>query len=315
MTASIGTSDLQIGVPLALGANPFGWTADEPTAHAVLDAFTAGGGTLIDTADSYGRQPDGSRGEASERMIGSWLARTGRRDDVLIVTKVSRHPRLQGLAPPTIARAAAGSLQRLGTDRIDLYFAHFDDADTPLAETFAAFDALITQGAIRHYGLSNYTPERIVEAFQVIRDNGLREPVCLQPEYSLMARGGYESGYAPIAEREGLGVLVYFALASGFLTGKYGRDADVTGLPRGGMVRDHLNDRGFAVVDALREVAAAHGAEPASVALAWLLAQPAVTAPIASASRPEQVDALLAGTAVELTDEELALLTKVSAGG
>ena len=309
----IGNSDLEIAAPLALGANPFGWTADEPAAHAVLDAFTAGGGTLIDTSDSYGRMPDGSRGGGSEIIIGSWLARTGRRDDVTIVTKVSQHPDLRGLAPETVARAAQASLDRLGTDRIDLYFAHYDDEDTPLAETFAAFDALISQGAIRYYGLSNYTPKRIEEVFDVVRENGFREPVCLQPEYSLVAREGYESGYSPLARHEHLGVLAYFALAAGFLTGKYDRGADVSDLPRGAIVAKYLNDRGFAVVDAVREIAARHGAQPASVALAWLLAQPTVTAPIASASRPEQVEGLLAGATLDLGDDDLAQLSEVSA--
>lgn len=313
-TATLGMSDLEIAVPLALGANPFGWTADEPTSHAVLDAFIAGGGTLIDTSDSYGRRPDGLKGEESERIIGSWLAATGGRDDVLIVTKVSRHPDLQGLAPQTIARAVQGSLERLGTDRIDLYFAHYDDEDTPLAETLGVFDALITQGTIRYYGLSNYTPQRVHQVFDVVREHGFREPVCLQPEYSLMARHDYESGYAPLARHEHLGVMAYFALAAGFLTGKYDRDTDTTDLPRAALVQNYRDEPGFAVVDALREIAAGHGVQPASVALAWLLAQPTVTVPIASASRPEHVPGLLEGAGLELTDDEVAQLTKVSDG-
>lgn len=309
---TLGLSDLEVPVPLALGANPFGWTADEPVSHAVLDAFVAGGGTLIDTSDSYGRRPGGERGEESERIIGSWLARTGRRDDVTLVTKVSRHPDLQGLAPETVARAAQGSLARLGTDRIDLYLAHYDDPDTPLADTLSTFDALITQGAIRYYGLSNYTPDRVHKVFDQAREHGLREPVCLQPEYNLLAREGYEQGYAPVARHEHLGVMAYFALAAGFLTGKYDRGTDLSDLPRGSLLQKYLNDRSFAVVDLLREIAAGHGVQPGSVALAWLLAQPTVSVPVASASRPEQVESLLAGAGLQLGDDELARLGEVS---
>ena len=308
----IGDSDLEV-TPLALGANVFSWTADDEASHRILDAFTQAGGNLIDTSDSYGRAPGGGRGEGSERIIGEWLAATGRRDDVTIVTKVSRHPELTGLAPETVARAAAGSLARLGTDHIDLYFAHFDDESVPLAETFGAFDALITQGAIRYWGLSNYTPQRVQEVLEVVRENGLRPPVCLQPQYNLVERQEYESGYAPIAEREGFGVLPYFALASGFLTGKYDRGADVSAAQRGPMVEKYFTDKGFAVVETLREVAAAHSSSPATVALAWLLSRPGVSAPIASASRPEQVPPLLESVSLELAGDELDALDRASA--
>ncbi|MFI7588361.1 aldo/keto reductase [Spongisporangium articulatum] len=308
MTTTLGNSDLSADSPLALGCNPFGWTADEATTHRVLDAFTAGGGTLLDTSDSYGRQPDGTKGGASESFIGSWLARTGRRDDVTLITKVSRHPEFTGLAPATITGAVEASLRRLGTDRIDLYFAHFDDPSVPLADTLAAFDALIDTGKVRYYGLSNYTPERIEEAFVAARQNGLREPVCLQPEYNLLEREPFESGYAPLAERENLGTLVYFALASGFLTGKYPRGTEPAG-DRAAMVGKYFDERGFAMVDTLREVASAHGTQPGTVALAWLLSRAAVSAPIASARTPEQVPGLLEATTLKLSDDELATLT------
>ena len=308
---SIGT-DLEVA-SLALGGNVFGWTADEQTSFGILDAFTAGGGNLIDTSDSYMASAPGNHGGESETIIGSWLARSGRRDDVVIATKVSRHPDFRGLAPQTVARAARASLQRLGTDRIDLYFAHYDDDAVPLADTLAAFDTLVAEGLVRYYGLSNYSPERIEEAFAVARTNGLRLPVSLQPLYSLVERKAFETGYAPLAEREKLSVFPYFTLASGFLTGKYDRNTDVSGRARGGMVQKYFTEKGFHILDVLREVASAHSVRPSSVALAWLNARPAVTAPIASASRLEQVPDLLAALTLELTEAEIEALAEASA--
>jgi aryl-alcohol dehydrogenase (NADP+) len=300
--------------PLALGGNVFGWTADEMTSFQILDEFTGGGGDLIDTSDSYSAGAPGkpgNKGGESETIIGRWLEQTRTRDDVVIVTKVSRHPEFRGLGADTVRAAAQASLRRLRTDRIDLYFAHFDDPDVPLADTLGAFDQLITDGTILNYGLSNYTPERLEEALRIVQGNGLKPPVALQPQYNLLEREPFESRYAPIAARENLAVLTYWSLASGFLSGKYTRESDLTGA-RGKSASKYFTDRGFAVVAALRQVAHETGAPVPSVALAWLAAQPSVSAPIASASTPDQVGPLLLATQLQLTPEQMAMLTTVS---
>ncbi|GAA1918182.1 aldo/keto reductase [Nocardioides lentus] len=302
----IGSSDLDVR-PLALGANPFGWTIDERASHAVLDAFVGAGGDLVDTSDSYG---DG-HGE-SEAFIGSWLARTGRRDDVVLATKIGSSRMRPGLAADNVAAGVEESLQRLRTDRIDLLWAHFDDTDTPLGETLGAFQRLVDAGKVREVGISNYSPARIREWTGLVRANGWRAPVALQPEYSLLRRASYETERADLAAEHDLGVLPYWGLASGLLTGKYRSRDDVSG-PRAGLVSGYAeDDAAFEVVAALREVAAAHDAEPASVALAWLGTRPGVVAPIASASRPEQVEALLASTTLPLSSEEVDRLTAAS---
>ena len=310
----IGRSDLEIA-PLALGGNVFGWTADRDASFAVLDAFVAGGGDFVDTADGYSHWAPGHSGGESETLIGEWLAARGRRDDVVIATKVSTHPDFRGLAAANVRSAADASLGRLGTDRIDLYYAHFDDPETPLEETVAAFSELVDAGKARAIGVSNYTAERVAEWFRIARDGGYHRPVALQPHYNLVEREFETNGLRDAAEREALAVFPYYSLASGFLTGKY-RDADdasAGGSPRAEGAAKYLDDRGRAVLAALDAVAAEHGAELASVALAWLRRQRTVAAPIASARSTAQLPALLASLTLELTPAQLDRLTVASA--
>jgi len=307
----IGTSDLTV-FPLALGGNVFGWTADEQTSHQVLDAYTSAGGDFIDTADVYSAWAPGNSGGESERVIGSWLAASGKRDDVVIATKVSQHPEFPGLSASNVAAAARASLERLGTDRIDLYYAHFDDESTPLEETVRAFDQLVREGLVRYTAISNYSRARADEWIRIAKDDGLALPVAIQPHYNLVTREPHESEIAPLAAAEGLGVVPYFSLAAGFLTGKYRTKDDFAGKDREGQVSGYFTDQGLAVVDALAAIADAHDTELASVALAWLQAQPDVVAPIASARNTEQLPALLASADLELTAEELQTLSDVS---
>ncbi|MDP4335048.1 aldo/keto reductase [Curtobacterium sp. A7_M15] len=308
----IGTSDLTV-FPLALGGNVFGWTADEQTSHQVLDAYTAAGGDFIDTADVYSAWAPGNSGGESEQVIGSWFRKSGKRDDVVIATKVSQHPQFQGLSAANVAAAARASLERLGTDRIDLYYAHFDDESTPLEETVRAFDQLVRDGLVRYTAISNYSKERAAEWIRIARENDLALPVAIQPHYNLVTREPYESDIAPLAAAEHLGVVPYFSLAAGFLTGKYRTKEDFAGKDREGQVSGYFTDEGLAVVDALATIAQDRGTEVATVALAWLQAQPDVVAPIASARNTEQLPALLASAELELTADELRTLTDVSA--
>jgi aryl-alcohol dehydrogenase-like predicted oxidoreductase len=303
----IGDSDLDV-LPLAVGGNVFGWTADEATSFAILDAFSEAPGLSIDTADGYNRWVPGHVGGESEAIIGRWLAaRPGKRDDVVIATKAGRHAELMGLAPATIATAARASLQRLGTDRIDLYWAHFDDPEVPLEETAAAFSRLVDEGLVRWIGLSNYSAERIDEWFAIASRENLHAPVAHQPGYSLVNRA-FETTTRDAAARHHLGVLPYSTLASGFLSGKYRPEHQPEGERLGSASR-YFTDKGWRVLAAIDDVADARGAAVSSVALAWVGAQPTIVAPIASASRVEQVPALLASTTLELTPEELAALT------
>lgn len=315
MTAEItetmlGTIDLS-GAPLALGGNVFGWTADRDASFAVLDGFVAGGGRMIDTADVYSAWAPGNAGGESELTIGDWLASGRARDRVVIATKVSQHPEYSGLAAPTVAAAARASLARLGTDRIDLYYAHFDDASTPLEETAAAFSLLVDQGLVREIGISNYSADRIDQWMAIVEHDGLHRPVALQPHYNLMERD-FEGELRDAATRHGLGVLPYWALAKGFLTGKY-RDGVSVDSPRAGQAAQYLDDHGRAVLEVLGQVASAHATSVAAVALAWLAAQPTVAAPIASARTVDQLEPLLDALTLELSREELAALDLASA--
>ncbi|CAD5991988.1 aldo/keto reductase [Agreia sp. COWG] len=312
MTTSLGTSDLSI-FPLALGGNTFGWTSDEATSRDVLDAFAAGGGNLVDTADVYSAWAPGNEGGESESVIGRWMADRKNRADVVVATKVSQHPQFSGLSASNIAAAAEASLGRLATDHIDLYYAHFDDENTPLEETVAAFDALVTAGKVRHVGISNFSAERVSEWVGIARRNGFAAPVALQPHYNLVHRSAFERDLAPAAEVNELAVLPYFGLASGFLTGKYRTQADLAQSNRGDGAKAYLNAEGLGVVDALGTIADARGSAVATVALAWLLSRPTVAAPIASARTVEQLPALLAVADLTLTSEELALLDEASA--
>ncbi|MDR6611910.1 aldo/keto reductase [Leifsonia sp. 1010] len=306
---TIGSSDLEV-YPLSLGGNVFGWTADRETSFDVLDGYTAAGGNFVDTADGYSAWVPGNTGGDSERILGEWFEARGNRDQVVLATKVSQHPDFKGLAADNIRRAADASLERLKSDYIDLYYAHFDDETVPLEETVAALSGLVDAGKVRYIGISNYSPERIDEWFRITEREGLHRAVALQPHYNLVERG-YETTYRPIAEREGLGVMPYFALAAGFLTGKY-RDGVTVDSARAGGAAKYLDDTGRAVLSALDEVAAAHDASVASVALAWLAAQPTITAPIASARTTEQLPDLLASVDLELTGDELEALAGAS---
>ncbi|THG33177.1 aldo/keto reductase [Naasia lichenicola] len=308
-TTRIGDSDLAV-FPLSLGGNVFGWTADEQTSFDILDGFVAGGGNFVDTADGYSAWVPGNTGGDSERIIGRWTASRGNRDDVVIATKVSQHPDYKGLAPDNIRAAADASLERLQTDRIDLYYAHFDDETVPLADTVGALSALVDAGKVRYIAISNYSPERIDEWFAVTEANGLHRAVALQPQYNLVERD-FESGLRERAERYGLGVVPYFALASGFLTGKYREGVSVDSV-RAGSAAKYLDARGTAVLAALDDVSAAHGASVTSTALAWLRQQPTVVAPIASARTVDQLPDLLASATLELSADELAALDAAS---
>ncbi len=307
-----GTGGLTTPIDLVLGGNTFGWTSDRPTSETVLDAFTAGGGGLIDTADSYSAWVDGNSGGESEEIIGDWMAARGNRDDLVIATKVSQHPLRQGLSAVNIAAAVDESLTRLRTDRIDVYYAHFDDPSIQLAETVSAFNELVTAGKIGAVGLSNFGPHRIQEWCDIARSQGFAAPVALQPHYNLVTRVAYETQVAPTALAEGLEVYPYFSLASGFLTGKYRSLRDLSDGARAEMVHPYSSDAAFGVVDALVEIATARDVAPATVALSWLRTQPGVVAPIASARSIEQVPALLASATFELDESERTRLDTLS---
>lgn len=311
----IGASDIEIA-PLNLGGNVFGWTADRDSSFEVLEAFIDGGGNFIDSADSYSAWVPGHVGGESETIIGEWMAARGTRDRVVIATKVAQHPDFAGLAHANVHAAADASLQRLGIDTIDLYYAHTDDAETPLEETAAAFSELVDAGKIRTIGLSNYSTARLNEWMSIARDRGYHLPVAMQPLYSLVERGFETDGLQQAALDHGLSVFTYSSLARGFLAGKYREAADATAAgasPRAAGASQYLDSRGKAVLAALDEVAASHGVEVASVALAWLRHQPSVAAPIASASRTAQLPALLVSMALELSRDELELLSSAGA--
>jgi aryl-alcohol dehydrogenase-like predicted oxidoreductase len=291
----------------------FGWSIDERRSFAVLDAYVEAGGNFIDTADTYGRRGPAGAGE-SERVIGRWMAARGNREQLVIATKVGMSSELHGLAQATIRDAAAASLERLGIERIDLYYAHRDDPDTPLEQTLAAFGALIDEGKIRYAGASNYSASRLSEALEIGKRDGMASYVALQPHYNLMERAQYEGELADLCRRAGIACVPFFGLAQGFLTGKYRREGEQVDSPRAAGVHDsYVNERGFAVLDVLDQIAAAHDTAVAAVALAWLRAQPTVVAPIASATSPEQLSELLASVTLELSGEELARLGDVSA--
>jgi aryl-alcohol dehydrogenase-like predicted oxidoreductase len=309
--AKISSTDLDV-FPLALGGNVFGWTANEKESFAVLDAYSAAGGNFIDTADAYSAWAPGNSGGESETILGKWLAQRNQRDRTIIATKVGMHPQLKGLSAKTIRSAAENSLKRLGTDYIDLYYAHVDDEQTALEETLGAFDSLIDEGKVRHIAASNYTAPRLAEALAVSDREGFPRYVALQQHYNLVERDKYEGELADLVSREGLSSFPYFALASGFLTGKYRPGAKVESR-RAERAGGYLNDKGVKVLAALDEVAAAHNAAVATIALAWLAAQPTVVAPIASARTPEQLPELLRVADVRLSSADLQALNEASA--
>ncbi len=310
--ARLGETDLDV-FPLCLGGNVFGWTIDQEASFEVLDAFRAAGGNFIDTADVYSQWSEGGSG-ISELIIGRWMASRGNREEIVIATKVGKAAGFEGLSAETVRRAAEASLGRLGIERIDLYYAHEDDPGTPLEETLGAFGELISDGLIAHAAASNYSAARLEEALALGGRDGLASFVALQPEYNLLERGEYEGELMDLAARHGLACIPYFALARGFLTGKYRRDGAEVASQRAAGVRDsYMNDHGFALLDVLDTVAAAHGSSPATVSLAWLLAQPTVLAPIASATSADQLAELVACAEIELSAQELAALDAAGA--
>jgi aryl-alcohol dehydrogenase-like predicted oxidoreductase len=309
--AKISSTDLDV-FPLVLGGNVFGWTANEKESFAVLDAYAAAGGNFIDTADMYSAWAPGNSGGESETIIGRWLAARGKRQEIIIGTKVGMHPRFKGLSAKTIGAAAENSLKRLGTDYIDLYYAHVDDEKTPLEETLGALDALVRQGKVRYIAASNYTAPRLAQALAVSDREGLARYVALQQHYNLMERDKYEGELADLVAREGLSSVPYFSLASGFLTGKY-RPGSKVESQRAQNAGAYLNEKGIRVLAALDEVAAAHNVSVATIALSWLAAQPTVVAPIASARTTEQLPDLLRVSDVRLSNAELQRLNEASA--
>ena len=301
--------------PLMLGGNVFNWTADEPTSFRILDTFTDRGFNFIDTADVYSRWAPGHTGGESETLLGKWFAQSGKRDKVVLATKVGMDmgDGKQGLSATYIREAVEASLRRLQTDRIDLYQTHKDDPDTPLEETAKALDALVREGKVRVLGASNFSGRRLRAAVEVARNAGWAAYETLQPNYSLVERAGYEHDLAPVVVEYSLAVVPYFSLAAGFLTGKYTSIDEANGKAREGIVTKYFNDAGQKVLDALAEVASQTGAKQATIALAWLLSRPGILAPIASASRIEQLADLLAAPTLQLTPAQLTLLSQASA--
>jgi aryl-alcohol dehydrogenase-like predicted oxidoreductase len=291
---------------LCLGGNVFGWTADREASFAVLDAYVAAGGNFIDTADTYMRPNMG----ISETIIGEWMTARGNRDSLVIATKVGSDG---GLGAANIASHAIQSLERLQTDRIDLYYAHKDDGSVPVEETVRAFDALVREGRVLHVAMSNTTGERLAESLEFAQREGLAAYEWLQPHYNLVERAGYEQEFAPVVARFGLDVAPYYALASGFLTGKYRSGSTNGDSPRAATAASYLDARGEAVLAALDAVAAEHGVPVAAVAIAWLLSKPGVTAPIASARTVEQLQAVLPGVSLRLTEDQITRLDEASA--
>ena len=308
----LGTSGLTTP-PLILGGNVFGWTADRSNAFKILDTFVDGGGRMVDTADSYSSWVPGNSGGESETIIGEWLSARGRREDVLIATKVGAEVfGGRGLSPARITASAEGSLKRLRTDYIDLYFAHYDDSETPLDATLDAFDSLARAGKVRAVGASNYSAERVRETLDTSAARALTAFTVLQPEYNLLEREKFEGPLQELCVERGLAAVPYYALASGFLTGKYRSSDDAANRPRGAAVTRYLNEYGFGVLQAVEAVAFEASATPAQVALVWLAAQPAVAAPIASATRVDQVEELLGAMRLTLTADQLARLDAAS---
>ncbi|MFN3657767.1 MAG: aldo/keto reductase [Pseudolabrys sp.] len=310
----LGRSGLSVA-PLVFGGNVFGWTADEKTSFALLDAFLDAGFNAVDTGDVYSRWVPGHKGGESETVIGNWLKSSGKRGRIVLATKIGEDAgEGRCLKKDYILRAAEGCLRRLQTDCLDLLQTHYDDNATPVEETLAAYDTLIRQGKVRAIGASNLTPARLTASFEASKRLALPRYETLQPHYNLVERKTFESDYAPIARAEGLGVICYWALAAGFLTGKY-RTAEDTAAnkARGGRVKAYFNERGLAVLAALDEVAARHAATPAQVALAWLIAKPEVTAPIVSATSLKQLDDIMKAPRLSLSVDDMAALDRASA--
>lgn len=309
---TIKNTDLQIA-PINFGGNVFGWTLDEKQSFDILDRFTGEGFNFIDTADTYSWWVNGKGGQ-SEEIIGKWMKSRGKRNDVVIATKVGSETKEHGfdISKKHILKSVDESLQRLQTDHIDLYYTHFDDKITPVEETLQAYDEIIKAGKVRYIAASNLSPERLRESFEVSEKNNLPKYVALQPHYNLMERENFEKNYAPLAEEFGLSVFPYWSLASGFLTGKYRSGDDLSKSQRGEGARKYLNPKGMEVLKALDEIGAKYNTKPATVALAWLLAHPLITAPIVSATNESQLDTLFAAPKLQLENDDLELLNKAS---
>lgn len=309
----IGETDLQVA-PFNLGGNAFGWTLDEKSSFEILDAFVEAGFDFIDTADMYSYWVDGGPGGQSETIMGKWMKARGNRDKVVIATKVGGPTGVNeiDISRKHILESVEKSLQRLQTNYIDLYYTHYDDEKTPIEETLSAYDELIKAGKVRHIAASNLSPDRLRESLEIAKKSGLPRYQAFQPLYNLVERKGYETDYAPVVDEYGLTVFPYSALASGFLTGKYRSEADFSKSPRGQGAGAYLNEQGIKVLGALDQVAEKHGTVPASVALAWLSAQPHIGGPIASATSKAQLQQLLAATALKLDGADLELLDTAS---
>ena len=310
----LGNSGLEIS-PLVFGGNVFGWTLDEASSFKLLDAFVAAGFNAIDTADVYSKWVPGHTGGESETILGKWLARGGNRNKIIVATKVGMEmaPDKKGLSKAYILRSAEDSLRRLQTDRIDLYQSHSDDADTPIEETLGAYAELIAQGKVRAIGASNYKADRFAQALEISKKSRLPRYESLQPLYNLYDRADFEAELEPLCLKEGIGVINYFPLASGFLSGKYRSERDVEQRPRARMLKKYVNERGFKILAALDEVAKKYNATPARVSLAWLLARPSITAPIVSATSIEQLNDLIACVELKLDRASIELLNQASA--
>ncbi len=311
-TRKLGPLDI---APLVFGGNVFGWTVDEKGSFALLDAFLDAGFNCVDTADMYSRWKPGNSGGESETIIGKWFKARGNRSKVILATKCGMEmaPDKKGLSKAYVMRAVEDSLKRLQTDVIDLYQSHRDDPETPLEETMEAHAALVKAGKVRVVGASNYSADRLKEALAASAKAGIPRYDTLQPLYNLCDRAEFEGALQDLCVAEKIAVIPFYSLASGFLTGKYRSEADLEGKARGGGVKKYVNARGFGIVKALDDVAARHGATPAQVALAWLLAQPAIAAPIASATTPAQLAEILKSTELKLGADDLAALNKASA--
>ncbi|WP_316793903.1 aldo/keto reductase [Pedobacter frigoris] len=310
----LGNTDLLV-YPITFGGNVFGWTIDEQTSFEILDGFTDAGFNFIDTADSYSHWAPGNKGGESETIIGNWMQERKNRDQVIIATKVGSIPGSdkKSLAPKYIRQCVENSLKRLKTDYIDLYQSHYDDLETPIEDTLAVYDQLIKEGKVRWIGASNFSATRLKEALEIAETANLPRYQTFQPEYNLYKREKYETEFEQLVLDNNLGVINYYALASGFLTGKYRSEADFTKSKRGAGIKNYLNERGFKILKALDDVSEQYNANPASVSLAWLIAKPSITAPIASVTSLAQLDDLIKAAALKLDNEEIAILDDASA--
>lgn len=308
----LGNTDLHVA-PIAFGGNVFGWTIDEQTSFGILDRFVDAGFNLIDTANVYSRWKQGNQGGESETIIGNWLKSRQNRDQVIIATKVGADMgNGKDISKANILKEVDNSLRRLQTDYIDLYFSHYDDEQTPATETLEAYDELIKAGKVRWIGASNFSAARLKESLEVSKSTGLPKYEVFQPEYNLYNREQFETAYEPIIKEYQLGVTNYYALASGFLSGKYRSEEDLNKSQRGGGIKSFLNERGFKILDALDQVAEHQGTQPASVAIAWLIARPPVTAPIASVTSTDQLKDLEHAANIQLSADDIQLLDTAS---